>query len=346
MPLLADHAAASPSPRSGSSCRRPMRCSTAGSLRASATLAFFMPGARRRRSAQPFRPDNARPGQHHVGRLIQRRSRTMASPTLLIQPVPIDLAGLVLLRRQADAAPRPRDRANRPGVVDRDVNVIATRAPTPASSSADGTPSSGAPCAASPVQTWYSARSASRARSIGSVTRSSIAWPATSSRMRRREPALARSTPTFSPKPRRMPRMAQLDIPQLLTSSLRPASSARISCGWRATQDRSIPAHPHQLRHPRASLRWSSPSSLTRRFDAGGSRCRLALQPGLDQPGVQPLATGSRLHPDPRTAQAALAEESEPAPRVHSPPWLRGRSVRRASTTHTLLYSSETSIPA
>jgi hypothetical protein len=74
-----------------------MRCITTASLRAGATLAFFMPCRAANRSAQAVSVEK-RTRQHRIGRLEQRRARHgvahFADPARAV-----DFAGLVVIRR-------------------------------------------------------------------------------------------------------------------------------------------------------------------------------------------------------------------------------------------------------
>ena len=95
MPAAPPRPARSPRPSETSCHRTHMRCITTASLRASATLAFFMPCLLATRSAQALSPDKA-PPRGSASRWPPRTApcSTMASPTLLIRPVRSDVAGL------------------------------------------------------------------------------------------------------------------------------------------------------------------------------------------------------------------------------------------------------------
>ena len=108
-----------------------MRCSTRASLRASATLAFFMPW----RAGDAHGPClEARParraGEQDVGRFVQRcthrRIADFADPAGTI-----DLAGLVFAWREAEVGADRFGVLETFGLVDRRLKVIATTAPTP-----------------------------------------------------------------------------------------------------------------------------------------------------------------------------------------------------------------------
>ena len=146
------------------------------------------------------------PGEAGQERLVEA-VRTMASPTLLIRPVRSISPDWYFFGVRPKWAPTAFDLANRPGWSMADLKVMATTAPTPGTvinrphTSSSRTAASSCRCKAR-----YSAPSAARARSKGSATCSSMAWPATNSRMRASNLPLL-IAPTFNPKPRRMPRM-------------------------------------------------------------------------------------------------------------------------------------------
>ena len=86
-----------------------IRCSTVASLRASATLARFMPRRLATSIAQRFSVEKrVGPAQHHVGRLVEDGTHHRVAH-LADAAGDVGLAGLVLLRRE------PEVRADRLG---------------------------------------------------------------------------------------------------------------------------------------------------------------------------------------------------------------------------------------
>src|SRR5918996_1212920 len=169
-----------------------------------------------------------RAGEHDVGRLVQRRTRrsiaNFADPTRTI-----DLAGLVLRGVRPKWAPTALECWKRSGWSIADLKVIATTAPTPGTViSRRHTWSSRTAASRVRCRTAYSPRRTACIRNTGSTTRSSIAWPAARSRMRLSNRSLL-IVPTFSPKPRRMPRRLVSRSHSLVSSSRRAVSRARIS---------------------------------------------------------------------------------------------------------------------
>ena len=152
-----------------------------------------------------------------------------------------------------------------------------------------------------------------------------MACPATNSRTRATNRALLTS-PIFSPKPRRMPRMLSSTSSSLACSSLRATSRARISCVRRRLGvHRPEPSHAQQLGDPARILAVG--------LDHHRRQRRLHV-PRLQQhtrslpPPGQRAATAREVPPPARSGSPAhrARGRSEPAPPARSPPWLRGRS--------------------
>src|SRR4051794_37740585 len=162
-----------------------------------------------------------------------------------------------------------------------------------------------------------SARKPSRACSIAPMTASSISWPAISSLILAANRPLLTS-PTLSPKPRKIPRMLSSTSRSLLCSSLRPTSSALISC---AGADLRCTGRYQPIRKSWAMSRASLPRGPRAASRLGWAvglddhrRERCLHVPGLEQhrlgqAGVQLLRQGSDLEPDPGQRQAEPPEE-------------------------------------
>ena len=109
---------------------------------------------------------------------------------------------------------------NRPGSSTADLNVIATKAPTPGAVISRRHTGSGLTIASiSPCSLAYSVRNASRARNIGSVISSSIGMPGHQLAHPRHKPALARLA-HLQPEPAQNAADAELHIQQLALQQL------------------------------------------------------------------------------------------------------------------------------
>src|SRR3712207_5784542 len=100
-------------------------------LRASATFARFRPRRWATATAQRFRPENRLALVSMMWAAANRAVRTIASPTLLIEPVTSVSPDWYLRGVSPKCAPTALEELNRPGSSTADLNVIATRAPTP-----------------------------------------------------------------------------------------------------------------------------------------------------------------------------------------------------------------------
>src|SRR5689334_9565595 len=266
---LDDHAVAASAPKRNSLPSTQRRCSTQASLRATATLARRMPRRFATSRPQRLRVENLPALVSITFAASYRAVRTMASPALLIPPVTSVSPDWYFFGVSPKCAPTARERRNRAGSSSAELKVTATSAPTPGTLiSRRQTASSRTIASTARCSVRYSARSASRARSIGPTTRSSIVWPTASSRTRAANRPLLTS-PSLRPKPRRMPRMLSSTSSSLPCRSLRPTSKARRR---RLAVHRPVPAHPEQLSDP--------PSVLPVGLDDHGRERRLDV-PGL-----------------------------------------------------------------
>src|SRR5262249_39497965 len=96
-----------------------MRCSTTASLRASATFARFTPGSFATRSAQAFSVENRVARLSMTLAASNKAVRTIASPTLLIQPVRSTSPDWHLLAVNPKYGPTSLDFAKSRRIVDR-----------------------------------------------------------------------------------------------------------------------------------------------------------------------------------------------------------------------------------
>ena len=193
---------------------------------------------------------------------------------------------------------------------------------------------------------WYSVRNASRARSIGSIDPLQHRLAGDQLADPRREPALAHLA-DLQPEAAQNAPDAQLDVQQLALQQLAPDQQRPDLLGWRRLAvHRPEPAHPQQLGDAARVLAVGlDHHRRQRRLHVPGLQ-QHRLKPGRRQAGMQPLRQRPGLQPDPGHRSAEPAEEPRPAPPARSPPSPRARSCPVASTTHTLLCSNDTSIPA
>src|SRR4051794_5835614 len=207
LPLPSDgHAAAASLPKRNSLPSTQRRWRTVASLRASATLARRAPRRFATSSAHRLRVENLPARVSMTFAASYKAARTIASPTLLIPPVTSVSPDWYLLGVSPKWAPTSRERRNRAGSSTAEAKVTAPSPPPPATlTSRRQTAPSRTTASTARCSTWYSARGASRARSIGPMTRSSAGWPAASSRTRAANRPLLTS-PSLRPNPRRMPR--------------------------------------------------------------------------------------------------------------------------------------------
>jgi hypothetical protein len=187
--------------------------------------------------------------------------------------------------------------------------------------------------------------SSARAASIASMIPLSSARPEQSSRTRASKP-LRITTPIFSPKPRKRPRMLNSTLSSLPSNSLRATSSALIS---RAPGDLQWTGRYQPMRRscamPRASLR----SVFTVIADKAALTCRVSSRAVSKPASVSPACS----HCDSGPASSPTRSIETPSPRK-KPTSASGSLVTfasrmmapLASTTQTLESSRETSIPA
>jgi len=152
--------------------------------------------------------------------------------------------------------------------------------------------------------------------------------------------------PTFSPKPRKMPRMLSSTSRSLLCSNLRPTSNARTS--W-ASADFRCTGRNQPIRSscamPRASLR----SVLTTIADSAALTCRVSSRTASKPAPLRPACS----HCDNGPASSPIRVTAKPSPPNQatsasgSLATFASRTIRpAASTTQMLLSFSDTSIPA
>ena len=248
-PSSADHAVAATSlPKRKLVPSTHIRCRMMASLRASSTLARFMPRRPATSSAQRFRVENETgPGQHHVGRLVEHAPHHRVAH--LADPAgDVGLAGLVLLRREPEvSAHRARSReparlVDRRGEGDRHQRTDARHRHQPTAGRVLADDAQHGPVQGVVLGAQRFARpSIGRSPAPASPGRSS-------SRNADGENRPLLTTPTFNPKPRRMPRMLSSTSNSLACKSLRPTSSARISwAGGDLQCTGRNPAHPQEL---------------------------------------------------------------------------------------------------
>src|SRR4051794_33106885 len=177
------------------------------------------------------------------------------------------------------------------------------------------------------------------------MTSSSISCPAAgSSTLAANRPLL--TSPTLSPKPRSRPRMLSSPSRSLVRNSLRPASSALISCagGDSRCTGRYQPILSSWAM-PRASLRSVSTTiaesaALTCRVPSSTASYPASLRPAWSHRDKGPASRPTRASGRPSCPKKATSASGSLAT-------LASRTIRPVpSTTHTLLRSSETSIPA
>src|SRR5690349_22153110 len=130
-PSSADHAAAASWPKRNSLPSTQRRWRTVASLRASATLARRAPRRLATSSPQRFRVENLPDRVSITFAASYRAVRTIASPALLIPPVTSVSPDWYFFGVRPKWAPTSREWRNRAGSSTAEVDVIATRAPTP-----------------------------------------------------------------------------------------------------------------------------------------------------------------------------------------------------------------------
>src|SRR4051812_15190127 len=154
------------------------------------------------------------------------------------------------------------------------------------------------------------------------------------------------TSPTLSPKPRSRPRMLSSTSRSLVRNSLRPASSALISCA--GGDSRCTGRYQPILSSwpmPRASLRSVSTTiaesaALTCRVSSSTASNPASPRPAWSHRDKGPASSPTRVSGRPSCPKKATSASGTLAT-------LASRTIRPVpSTTHTLLRSSETSIPA
>src|SRR5690349_15303363 len=345
-PSSADHAAAASRPKRNSLPSTQRRWRTVASLRASATLARRAPRRLATSSPHRFRVENLPALVSITFAGWYGAVRTVASPALLMPPVTSVSPDRYRLGVSPKCAPTALAVRNRPGSSTAVLKVTATSAPTPgAVISRRQTASPRTMVSIRRCRRMNSACRPSRACNIAPTTASSISWPAISSLILAANRPLLTS-PTLSAKPRKIPRMLSSTSRSLACSSLRPTSSARTS---RAGGDLRCTGRYHPIRkswaRPRASLR----SVFTTIADSAAFTCRVSSNTASRPASVRPACN----HCDKGPASSPTRVNDRPSRRKKSTSasgslatFASGMIRPVAPTTHTLLRSSETSIPA